>query len=70
MMKRINVYLDDDLWYAFRKRCLEARCSASKTLATLLSEFLLETPPVSPPTPPNPVARSRAKQAAKAGTSA
>lgn len=51
MMKRINVYLDDDLWLSFRKQCLENRCSASKALTTLIQQFLAQSPPLVPPTP-------------------
>lgn len=43
MMKRINVYLDEDLWLSFRKQCLEQRASASKVLAGLLTQFLKDT---------------------------
>lgn len=45
MMRRINVYLDDDLWLSFRKRCLERRVSASKALTELLRQSLAETLP-------------------------
>jgi hypothetical protein len=40
MMKRINVYLDEDLWHAFRTKCLAHRRSASKALSALLAQDL------------------------------
>jgi len=42
MMKRVNVYLDDDLWLAFRMKCLERRISASKALGDLMKQFLAQ----------------------------
>lgn len=69
MMKRINVYLDDDLWLSFRKQCLERRLSASKVLTGLIEQFLAQQASPTPEQRPS-VARSRARQAAKAGTSA
>lgn len=67
--KRINVYLDDDLWLSFRKQCLEHRLSASKVLTGLVEQFLAQHVSPAPEQRP-PVARRRARQAAKAGTSA
>ena len=40
MKKRFNVYLDDELWLSFRKKCLEKRRSASALLTEVLTQFL------------------------------
>jgi hypothetical protein len=39
-MKRITIYLDEDLWWEFRKDSLDRRQSASATLTELLQKFL------------------------------
>lgn len=50
-MKRINVYLDEELWFAFRKQCLEQRTSASKEVARFIQQSLAEYPSTSTPLP-------------------
>jgi len=67
MMRRINVYLDDDLWFSFRKHCLEHRLSASKRLTGLIEQCLAQQGTAQPIDASPPVARDRASQAAKAG---
>jgi hypothetical protein len=66
MMKRINVYLDDDLWLSFRKHCLESRRSASKALTGLIEQCLAQPDTSFPGDASPPVARDRARHAAKA----
>jgi hypothetical protein len=39
-MKRINVYLDDDLWHAFRRLCLAQHRSASQAIGALIQRSL------------------------------
>jgi len=48
MRKHANIYVDDALWLAFRKQCLEDHISASQRLTGLIETFLTD---VSPPTP-------------------
>jgi hypothetical protein len=40
MLKRINIYVDDDLWHTFRMQCLAQRRSASKGVAELIEQAL------------------------------
>jgi hypothetical protein len=39
-VKKVNLYLDDDLWQAFRITCLEQKISASQQIGLLLVQFL------------------------------
>lgn len=41
-MKRMNVYLDEALWEAFRIMCLKHHITASKQVGLLLVQFLHE----------------------------
>jgi hypothetical protein len=38
--KRVTVYLDADLWFEFRRACLDRHRSASSVLSELLQQFL------------------------------
>ena len=44
-MKRMNLYLDEALWEAFRIRCLQRHVSASKQVGVLIAQWLQESPP-------------------------
>lgn len=44
MMRRTSLYVDDDLWHAFRQKCLEQRKSATKEMAELIRQFITDSP--------------------------
>ena len=39
-MQKVNIYLDNDLWQAFRIACLQQKISASQQIGLLLVQFL------------------------------
>ena len=41
-MQKVNIYLDDELWKAFRIACLQRKISASQQIGLLLVQFLHE----------------------------
>ena len=41
-MQKVNIYLDEDLWTAFRIACLHRRISASQQIGLLLVQCLHE----------------------------
>ena len=41
-MTRVNLYLDETLWLAFRKACLEQHTSASKAIEQLIRQQLTQ----------------------------
>ena len=40
-MKRVNLYVDNALWVAFRMACLAHRTSASKAIVALIQKQLV-----------------------------
>lgn len=41
-MQKVNIYLDNELWAAFRIACLQNTISASQQIGLLLVQFLHE----------------------------
>lgn len=41
-MQKVNIYLDDELWAAFRIACLQRHISASQQIGLFLVQFLHE----------------------------
>lgn len=41
-MQKVNIYLDDELWTAFRVLCLQRHISASQQIGLLLVQHLHE----------------------------
>ena len=41
-MKKVSLYLDDELWQLFRIACLHNKISASQQIGLLLVQFLHE----------------------------
>jgi hypothetical protein len=49
--RRVNIYVDDVLWLAFQRHCLEQRCTASHAIGVLVEEALARTTRVLPGAP-------------------
>lgn len=51
-MKKVSVYLDDELWHCLRLGCVQRQTSASAQVSQLVSELLARWQQEAPTLPP------------------
>jgi len=52
LMKKVSVYLDDDLWHCLRLGCVQRQISASAQVSQLVSDLLARWQHERPDLPP------------------